>query len=338
MMKKVKFLVLLVLVAAMTLITAGRSDAGEPKAVDKSKWPQRMTLAAGPTGSFSYTMGSPWASNIGTILGVSISTESTAGLPVNTIMINNKQAEIGICSTDIAYDALVGADWNQGKKQENVRAMAVFDSNVMQFYTNRRSGITTFKGMNGKSVNPSRAKSELRHHLPAAHQGPRRQARKDNQRQPRRCKRQPRRRPARRGGLHGQHSPPGPVRVRGQPRYGDDRADREEAKKFTEQYPALSVTEIPANTYKNQKEPVIYGGQLLDGHRQQRSAGQPGVRNDQGHVRQQENAGCSLQALWPDRAEEHHPFPHAPPSRGSQVLRGDRRQDTRQTQARQVTE
>jgi len=45
-----------------------------------------MTLAAGPTGSFSYTMGSPWASNIGSILGVSISSESTAGLPVNTIM------------------------------------------------------------------------------------------------------------------------------------------------------------------------------------------------------------------------------------------------------------
>ena len=35
---------------------------------------------------------------------------------------------------------------------------------------------------------------------------------------------------------------------------------REEAKKFTEQYPALSVTEIPANTYKNQKEPVTTVG------------------------------------------------------------------------------
>ena len=140
----------------MTLIAAGRTSCNAQGAVDKSKWPQRLTLAAGPTGSFSYTMGSPWASNIGSILGVTISSESTAGLPVNTIMVNNKQAEIGICSTDIAYDALVGAEWNKGKKQENVRAMAVFDSNVIQFYTNRRSGITTFKDINGKSINPSR--------------------------------------------------------------------------------------------------------------------------------------------------------------------------------------
>ena len=35
---------------------------------------------------------------------------------------------------------------------------------------------------------------------------------------------------------------------------------REEAKKFTEQFPALSIYELPANSYKNQKEPVITVG------------------------------------------------------------------------------
>ena len=53
-------------------------------------------------------------------------------------MINNKQAEIGICSTDMAYDTLAGAEWSQGRKLGNIRAMAVFDSNVIQFYTNRK--------------------------------------------------------------------------------------------------------------------------------------------------------------------------------------------------------
>jgi uncharacterized protein len=259
-MKKVKFLVMALLVAAIALMTVGRSDSHAQGTIDKSKWPQRLTLAAGPTGSFSYTMGSPWASNIGTILGVSISTESTAGLPVNTIMINNKQAEVGICSTDIAYDALVGADWNQGKKQENVRAMAVFDPNVIQFYANRKTGITTFKGINGKSVNPSRAKSNcdtvFRRLIKVLDVKP---AKITNVN------------PADANGNLGDglldvaacmgstpHPAPSEFEV------NHDMVliglTMEEAKKFTDQFPALSVTEIPANTYKNQKEPVITVG------------------------------------------------------------------------------
>lgn len=267
-MKNLKFLVLAVLVVVMAIFSAGCSGSkqqAEQKApakgaVDKSNWPQRMTLAAGPTGSFSYTMGSPWASNIGTTLGVTISSESTAGLPVNTIMVNNKQAEIGICSTDVAYDALVGAEWSQGKKLENVRAIAVFDPNVIQFYTNKKSGITSFKDINGKSVNPSRAKSNcdtiFRRMTEILDVKPSKITNVN---------------PTDANGNLGDglldvaaamgsvpHPAPSEYEV------NHDMVmiglTREDAKKFSEKFPALNTYEIPANTYKNQKDPVITVG------------------------------------------------------------------------------
>jgi TRAP transporter TAXI family solute receptor len=260
-MKRRKLLVLAGTLAGMSLARAGLVLASEAaKGVDKSNWPKRLTLVAGSAGSFSYTMGSPWASNIGTQLGVTISTESTAGLPVNAIMINNKQAEIGICSTDIAYDAVTGADWTQGKKLENVRAMTVFDPNVIQFYTNRRSGISAFKQINGKSINPSRARSN--------------------------CDTVFRRMAKQFGISPSKITNVNPSDANGN--LGDGLLDvaaamgsiphpalseyevnhdmvligltREEAKQFVQQFPALTVYEIPANSYKNQKEPVISVG------------------------------------------------------------------------------
>jgi TRAP transporter TAXI family solute receptor len=267
-MKNSKFFVLMLLVAVVTLFATGntgsklyaQAKAPAKGAMDKSSWPQRLTLASGPTGSFSYTMGSPWASNIGALLGVTISTESTAGLPVNALMVNNKQAEIGICSTDIAYDTLAGAEWSQGKKLENIRAMAVFDSNVIQFYTNRRSGIKTFRDINGKSVNPSRAKSNcdtiLRRLVKILDVKPSKITNVN---------------PTDANGNLGDglldvaatmgsipHPAPSEFEVNhDMVLFG---LTREDAKKFSEQFPALSIYEIPANSYKNQKEPVITVG------------------------------------------------------------------------------
>lgn len=267
-MKNIKFLVLALLVAVVTLFTTGISGsklyaqqkAPAKGAMDKSNWPQRMTLAAGPTGSFSYTMGSPWASNIGAILGVTISTESTAGLPVNALMVNNKQAEIGICSTDVAYDTLAGAEWSQGKKLENIRAIAVFDSNVIQFYTNRKSGIKTFRDINGKSVNPSRAKSNCDTIL-------RRLAKVLDVKPSKITNVNPTDANGNLGdGLLDVAATMGSVPHPAPSEYEVNHdmvlfgLTREDAKKFSEQFPALSTYEIPANIYKNQKEPVITVG------------------------------------------------------------------------------
>ena len=144
MMKKAKFLAFLVLGAGRTLIAAGRSDAGEPKAVDKSKWPQRMTLAAGPTGSFSYTMGSPWASNIGTILGV-FSPPNQRPDCRSTPSWSTTSRPRSAYAAPIWPTIPGGRRVEPGKKLEIVRAMAVFDSNVIQFFTNRSSGITNFR-------------------------------------------------------------------------------------------------------------------------------------------------------------------------------------------------
>lgn len=267
-MKKMRVLFVALLVVCLASFAAGCSGSkpqGDQKApakgaVDKSNWPQKMTLAAGPTGSFSYTMGNPWASTIGTAIGVSISSESTAGLPVNTIMVNNKQAEVAICSTDVAYDALVGADWTQGKKLENVRAIAVFDPNVIQFYSNKKSGIKTFKDISGKSINPSRAKSNCDTIF-------RRMAEILEVKPSKITNVNPTDANGNLGdGLLDVAAAMGSVPHPALSEYEVNHdmviigLAKEDAKKFTEKFPALSMYEIPANTYKGQTEAVTTVG------------------------------------------------------------------------------
>ncbi len=271
MFKKAKLWVILLVVLVMAAsVLAGcgtpkdqsKPDTGQ-KSADKSNWPQKTTLASGPTGGFSYLMGSPWASTVGTSIGITISSESTAGLPVDAIMVNNKQAEIGVCSTDVAYDGWYGAEWTNGQKLENIRGMMVFDPNVIQIYTDKKSGITNISGLTGKSVNPSRAKSNCDTIF-------RRIADELGIKPARITNQNPTDANGQLGdGLLDAAAAMGNVPHPAVSEYETNHEitllglSKEQAQKFCEKFPALSIYEIPANTYKNQKEPVISVGSYV---------------------------------------------------------------------------
>ena len=78
---------------------------------DRAKWPARLTYATGPIGSFSHTTGSPWASLVGTEVGVPVSVEATAGFSINILMIDDGKADIAMTTSDLAYQGWEGAEW-----------------------------------------------------------------------------------------------------------------------------------------------------------------------------------------------------------------------------------
>lgn len=272
MFKKAKFgivllLTLLMVVSVLVGCSSSSKEQKEPntdqKTVDKSDWPQKTTLASGPTGGFSYLMGSPWASTIGTSIGITISSETTAGLPVDAIMVNNKQAEVGVCSTDVAYDGWVGADWTEGKKLENIRGMIVFDPNVIQLYTDKKSGINSLSDLTGKSVNPSRAKSNCDTIF-------RRIADEFGIKPARIVNQNPTDANGQLGdGLLDAAAAMGSIPHPAISEYESNHEitllglSKEQAQTFCEKYPALTPYEIPAGTYKNQKDPVVSVGSYV---------------------------------------------------------------------------
>lgn len=128
-------------------------------AVDKSKWPSRLTFAPGPVGGFGYIVGSPWASIVGADVGVPISVEASGGFSINLQMVDDGKADIAMTTSDLSYQGWEGADWAKNKKLHNQRTLMVFDANVVQIYAPRNSGIKNLADINGHSVNPSRRRS-----------------------------------------------------------------------------------------------------------------------------------------------------------------------------------
>ncbi|HXF67546.1 MAG TPA: TAXI family TRAP transporter solute-binding subunit [Burkholderiales bacterium] len=145
---------------ACVLAAAAFAVAAAPAlAQDRSGWPQRLTLGTGPVGGFGHTTGSPWASTVGAAVGVPISVESTGGFPINMLMVNDRKADIGYSTSDVAFQGWQGDDWSKGKPVRRVRMLMVLDANVLQIYALRSAGIASISDLNGKSVNPSRRRS-----------------------------------------------------------------------------------------------------------------------------------------------------------------------------------
>lgn len=128
---------------------------------NNTDWPGKMNAVSGGIGSSSFATVSPWASEMSSRLGINISPESTSGHSVNLRMIQAKQADFGITTTDLAYEAWQGEEkWTGHKRHTDVRAVYVLDPMALQAYTLAgNSNIKTLQDLAGKRINISRAGS-----------------------------------------------------------------------------------------------------------------------------------------------------------------------------------
>lgn len=141
--------------SAVTLFAALTLAPLAASAQDKAGWPQRMTFASGPTGSFGHTTGSPWATTVGADIGVPISPETTRGVGISAMMVDEKKADVAFGFSDIAWQGWQGAEFSKGKPVRNIRTLMVLDATVWQLYALKKSNFKSVSDLNGKSVNPS---------------------------------------------------------------------------------------------------------------------------------------------------------------------------------------
>ncbi|MBM3643191.1 MAG: TAXI family TRAP transporter solute-binding subunit [Alphaproteobacteria bacterium] len=133
----------LLAVAAVALIGAAPAFAQ----------PKTMTLGTASVGGTYFVYGGVMAKILTDKTGIQVSTQQTQGPNQNVILVDDKKIELGMTTMGVALQAWTGqGDWTKGKKFENIRALFPMYDTPLQCMAMKKSGITSFKQLDGKTV------------------------------------------------------------------------------------------------------------------------------------------------------------------------------------------
>lgn len=142
-----------------TNTTQEAPEAAAPAETDRSSWPKYLGLAAGGASSQTGIVGAVLAPALTEYLDISVSSETSAGMTANLLMVNDGTCELGFTGTDFAYEAWNGtAAWTDQVCQNFGCVMPLFPF-IQQHYTYASSGIGSIEDMEGRTVNFSTAGS-----------------------------------------------------------------------------------------------------------------------------------------------------------------------------------
>ncbi len=130
-------------VAAATLVASGSAWAQ----------PKSMTLGTASIGGTYFIYGGVLAKLLTDKTGISVSTQQTQGPNQNILLVDDKKVELGMTTMGVALQAWTGkGDWTKGKKFDNIRALFPMYDTPFQCVALKKSGITAFKQLDGKTV------------------------------------------------------------------------------------------------------------------------------------------------------------------------------------------
>lgn len=115
--------------------------------------PKGMTLGTASVGGTYFIYGGVVAKILTDKLGVQVSTQQTQGPNQNVILVDDQKVELGMTTMGVALQAWTGsAEWTKGKKFSNIRALFPMYDTPLQCVALKKSGITSFKQLDGKTV------------------------------------------------------------------------------------------------------------------------------------------------------------------------------------------
>lgn len=115
--------------------------------------PKPMTLGTASIGGTYFIYGGVLAKLLTDKLGVNVSTQQTQGPNQNILLVDDKKVELGMTTMGVALQAWTGqGDWTKGKKFENIRALFPMYDTPFQCVALKKSGNTSFKQLDGKTV------------------------------------------------------------------------------------------------------------------------------------------------------------------------------------------
>jgi TRAP transporter TAXI family solute receptor len=115
--------------------------------------PQSLTLGTASVGGTYYVYGGVVAALLTDKAGMQVTTQQTQGPNQNVIMIDDGKIGLGMTTMGVALQALQGsAPWTKGKKYDSIRALFPMYDTPMQCVSLKKSGITSFRQLDGKTV------------------------------------------------------------------------------------------------------------------------------------------------------------------------------------------
>lgn len=115
--------------------------------------PKTMTLGTASVGGTYFVYGGVVAKILTDKTGIQVSTQQTQGPNQNVILVEDGKIELGMTTMGIALQAWTGTgDWTKGKKYEAIRALFPMYDTPLQCVALKKSGITSFKQLDGKTV------------------------------------------------------------------------------------------------------------------------------------------------------------------------------------------
>ncbi|GBF33300.1 TRAP transporter solute receptor [Desulfocucumis palustris] len=250
--------VLFMLALALTGCQSSKNETAQDtgNGVDKSGWPKQLTAVCGPEGGSGFSLLSVWAPIVGQATGANLSVQATGGNVANTIMVDKGQADMGLSTAALAAEGIKGADWTNNQALGNYRLVAVLQTYVGQYYSMAKSNIDSIDAMKGKHISVGNAGSGSdtwsRRVLDAFGITPG----KISNMAPGQGN------DLLKDGLLDVQAVFGsaPHNSIAEMQAAEDLTvfglGKEKSEEFVSRYPGLFVYEIPANTYKNQKEPI----------------------------------------------------------------------------------
>ena len=132
------------LLAAALALTATVAFAQQPKT---------MTLGTASVGGTYFVYGGVVAKILTDKTGIQVSTQQTQGPNQNVILVDDKKIELGMTTMGVALQAWTGqGEWTKGKKYGDIRALFPMYDTPLQCVALKKSGITSFKQLDGKTV------------------------------------------------------------------------------------------------------------------------------------------------------------------------------------------
>jgi len=135
---------------ALGLAAAGRVALAQPR---KPSWPQALNMGTAAPGGTYALYGPAWGQLVQAATGINISYRTTQGPNQNIILVQRKEVEIGMVTMGVALQAWNGeGDWTQGNKFRDIRALFPMYDTPFHGIALKRSGITSFAHLAGKSI------------------------------------------------------------------------------------------------------------------------------------------------------------------------------------------
>lgn len=112
-----------------------------------------LTLGTASGGGTYLVFGEAMARILGEKAKLQVVPQQTQGPNQNMILIDDRKIELGMVTMGVALQGLTGTGaWTRGKKYENVRALFPMYDTPLQCVALKKSGIESFKQLDGKTV------------------------------------------------------------------------------------------------------------------------------------------------------------------------------------------